>query len=121
MIKIFVTQINAFEDKINALEDKDKIIDLFSDISLSKMIIKENINNINNQEMVLNFHSTKSLLVNREKEENQIDSKSNSSENDSINSDIQSNEEDNSAEDDAGPRRGLLLLLPDEEDNNVEN
>ena len=122
MINIFVTEINSFEDK-------DKIIDLFSDISLSKIIIKENINNINNQEMVLNFHSTKSLLVNREKEENQIDSKSNSSENDSINSDIQSNEgdnsaedvveeEDNSAEDDAGP---LLPLLLDEEDNNVEN
>ena len=140
MIKIFVTEINAFEDKINAFEDKNKIIDLFSDISLSKMIIKENINNINNQEIVLNFHSTKSLLVNRSKEENQVGSKSNSSENYSINSDIQSNEEDNSAEDvveeednseedvveeednseedDAGPRGGLLL---DEEDNNVEN
>ena len=132
MIKIFVTQINAFEDKINALEDKDKIIDLFSDISLSKMIIKENINNINNQEIVLNFYSTKSLLVNRRKEENQVDSKSNSSENNSINSDIQSNEEDNSAEevakeednseeDDVGPRGELLPLLLDEEDNNVEN
>ena len=103
MIKIFVTEINAFEDK-------NKIIDLFSDISLSKMIIKESINNINNQEIVLNFHSTKSLLVDREKKEYQVDSKSNSSENDSINSDIQSNEEDNSAED-----------VVEEEDNSEED
>ena len=82
------------------------------------MIIKENINNINNQEIVLNFHSIKSLLVGRGKKENQVDSKSNSFENNSINSDIQSNEEDNSAEDDAGP---ILPLLLDEEDNNAEN
>ena len=34
MIKIFVTEINAFENKINAFEDKNKIIDLFSNISL---------------------------------------------------------------------------------------
>ena len=103
MINIFVTEINSFEDK-------DKIIDLFSDISLSKMIIKENINNINNQEIVLNFHSTKSLLVDREKKEYQGDSKSNSSENNSINSDIQSNEEDNNAED-----------VVEEEDNSEED
>ncbi len=121
MIKIFVTQINAFEDKINAFEDKDKIIDLFSDISLSKMIIKENINNINNQEIVLNFHSTKSLLVNREKEENQIDSKSNNSENDSINSDIQSNEEDNSAEEDVEEEDNSAEDDVEEEDNSEED
>ena len=114
MIKIFVTEINAFEDK-------NKIIDLFSDISLSKMIIKENINNINNQEIVLNFHSTKSLLVGRGKKENQVNSKSNSSENDSINSDIQSNEEDNSAEEIVEEEDNSEEEVVEEEDNSEED